>query len=120
MTVNKDPDGLECYSDHANDILSRGECMFCTSTDVNVVGHVLPDVTRMKGLDPVQAAAVVLKTQSVTMFDGILLDHWSASAIQQVYDALSTKEARAKLRAMSLPKAVDTVFRVIKKAQEGR
>jgi hypothetical protein len=117
ITENRDPDGLECYSDHAHDIFHVGECMFCGSTEPNVVGHVLPDVTRHRGItDPVKASAIVVKTQSAAMFDGVLLDHYSASAVQAVYNALSTEAAREKLRAMPLLQAVPLCFRVITKA----
>lgn len=119
-SINNDPDGLECYSDHAHDIRTVFECMFCGSTDVNVVGHILPDIQRLKGLDPVKASAIVLKTQSAKMFDGILLDYLSASTVQAVYTRLSTESARDKLRAMGLERAVITCFRVIQRAEEAK
>lgn len=117
MTITHDPDGwTECYSDHAHDIRYSGECMFCGSTEVDVIGHILPDIKRFKGVtDPVKMSAIVINTKSATMFDGVLLDHYSASAIQAVYNALSTPEARDKLRAMSIVQAVDICFRLINK-----
>jgi len=99
--VNNDPDQFACYSDHEHDISYKGECDWCGSTDPGVVGHVLPDVKRMKGVDPVKAAAIVMQTKTATIFDGILLDLFTASAIDGVAKALSDS-ARAKLRTMNL------------------
>jgi hypothetical protein len=120
VTENHDPDGLECYSDHAHDIYWVNACTMCGSTEPNVVGHVLPDVERHKGItDPVKASAIVTHTKSAAMFDGVLLDHFSASAVQAVYNGLSTQGAKDKLRAMPLVQAVTVCFRVINKV-EGR
>lgn len=115
--VNRDPDQLECYSDHAHDIRTTGECMICTSTEVDVVGHVLPSAARYTGVDPVKAAAIVLKHQQHALFDGIALDTFSASAIQSVHEAVNETN-RARLRAMTLPQAVDFCFRLINKVRE--
>jgi hypothetical protein len=116
--VSEDPDGLDCYSDHAHDISTVGQCMICTSTDPRVVGHVLPDVERYTDIDPVKAASIVVFTKSAKLVDGVLLDHYSASAILAVYNALSSPDAKDKLRAMTLPKAADVCFKVINKANE--
>lgn len=117
-TVNRDPDGLDCYSDHEHDIRTVGQCMICTSTDTMVVGHVLPDVKRYTGIDPVKAASIVVFTGSAKLVDGVLLDHFSASAVLAVYNGLSSPDAKDKLRAMTLPRAVDVCFRVIKRVKE--
>ena len=45
--------------------------------------------------------------------DGMLLDHFSASALVQIFDALSP-ENQAKLSAMSLDKAMDIVWKLAK------
>lgn len=113
--MNNDPDGLECYSDHAHDIHTVHECTWCGSTEVDVIGHVLPDVERYKGVDPVKASAIVIKARGYKIFDGVLLDGFSAGAIQSVYNALSTDAAKDKLRAMTLVRAVDVCFRLINK-----
>lgn len=104
ITRNDDPDGLACYSDHANDIKFKGCCDFCGSTEVDAVGHVLPDTERLHDMDPVQAAAVVLHTKSYKIVDGVLLDYQTAHVIRAVYDALS-EDARAKLRSFDITKA---------------
>lgn len=113
--VSEDPDGFDCYSDHAHDIQSKGCCDFCGSTDVEIVGHVLPDAKRFRNVDPVKASAYVLK-QGYATFDGVLLDSFSASAVQTVYGAL-TEENKAKLRDMTLTRAVTVCFRIINKAE---
>src|SRR5438067_11877840 len=115
--VNHDPDGLDCYSDHAHDIEVHGECAFCGSTDPDVVGHVLAGVERLTGLDPVDAAAIVVRDGSAKIVDGVLVDHYSASAITTVYSALSDDRATAKLRAMSLATAATVCFRVLNRAR---
>lgn len=102
--VSLDPDGLGCYSDHEHDIRTKGSCDYCGSTEAGIVGHVLPDLRRLKGVDPVQAAAMVLHSKSAAIVDGVLLDYQSAGAIQAVYDALG-EDARAKLRTLSITKA---------------
>ena len=49
-----------------------------------------------------------------TKVDGMLLDHFSASALVQIYDALSP-ENQAKLEAMSLDRAMDIVWKLASK-----
>jgi hypothetical protein len=110
-TTTRDPDGFGCYSDHAEDIRTKGACDLCTSTDPDVVGHVLPDVTRYTGKDPVEAAQLVRDRKSVAFFDGILLDGFTASAINAVYDALGD-EAKAHLRGLTLTKAATVCFKL--------
>lgn len=117
MTVNNDPDGLACYSDHAEDIRAHGECSMCTSTEVDVVGHVLPAVPRVTKLDPVEAARLVLDTQTGTIVDGIFLDTFSASYVVAVHDKLSP-ENQARLRSWPLVKAVDACFRLVNRSQQ--
>lgn len=46
--------------------------------------------------------------------DGMLLDHFSASALVQIYDALSP-ENQAKLEAMPLDRAMDIVWKLASK-----
>ncbi len=113
--VNNDPDGLECYSDHGHDIRFYGACGMCGSRDENVIGHVAPHMQRVKGKDPVDAARMVVETGSAMLFDGVMLDLFSASAIVGVYEKLTRETTRAKLRGMSLPEAVDLCFRLIQK-----
>lgn len=110
---SQDPDGwTACYSDHAHDIEYKGECDFCGSADPDVIGHVLPGMRRYTGKDPVAAAEIVILGAGAAFFDGILLDHFSASAVHAVHEALG-EEARAKLRSMSLVKAVTICFKLI-------
>lgn len=113
VTVSHDPDFTECYSDHANDIRYSGECAFCGSTEENVIGYILPGTRRFRGIDCVRAARMVFHSQTAHMFDGMLLDHFSASAVVSVYNALSTETARDKLRAMPLEKAVTVCFKIL-------
>lgn len=49
-----------------------------------------------------------------TKVDGMLLDHFSASALVQIFDALSP-ENQAKLEAMSLDRAMDVVWKLAAK-----
>lgn len=109
--VSRDPDGFGCYSDHKHDIAYKGLCDFCGSTDENVIGHVLPDMKRYTDKDPVAAAEIVTLGKGAAFFDGILLDHFSASAVMAVHNALG-EEARAKLRGMSLERAVTICFKL--------
>lgn len=104
-----------CYSDHAEDIRTRGGCDFCGSADPLVVGPVLPHVPRMEGTDCVTAARTVLEEQSARIVDGVLLDLQTAHAIVTVYGALSTPAAQAKLRAMPVGKAGVVVWKIIDK-----
>lgn len=113
-TINNDPDGLECYSDHAHDIRTVGACTFCGSTEPDLIGHILPDVKRHKRVDPVEAARRVVASQSAQMFDGVLLDHFTAQHIVAVHDALGDA-AKAKLRAMPLVKAGEVCFKLVAK-----
>lgn len=115
LYVNNDPDGLECYSDHVHDVKTKGSCDYCGSTVWNVIGHVLPHVERYKDVDPVKAAAIVMQTKSAKIFDGVMLDHFTASAIHAVHEALSSESAKAKLRAMSLTQAATVCFKLISK-----
>lgn len=106
MTIeNRDPDGFGCYSDHEHDIIHKGACDWCGSTDRKVIGHVLPDTERLTGKDPVQAAAIVLHTKTMKIVDGVLLDYQTAGAIDLIYRHLKTDEGKAKLRAMTLERA---------------
>lgn len=114
--TNLDPDQLECYSDHAHDIYSVGVCEFCGSTDPNVVGHILPHIRRIKGWDPVKASAYVVKHGTATFFDGILLDHFTASAIQAVVKALKPENVD-RMRTMTLPRAADVCWKLLEKAK---
>lgn len=111
--INNDPDGLDCYSDHAEDIRTMGACTMCGSVDPHVVGHVLPDVERVKNVDSVEAARMVVADQSARIFDGMLLDHFTAQHIVAVHDALSEPN-QVKLRAMPLPKAATVCFKLAK------
>jgi len=109
--VNNDPDGLECYSDHAHDIRTVGECAMCGSTEPEVVGHVMPDIERVKNIDPVAAARLVVDTQTARIVDGVLLDYFTAQYIVGVYDALSEPQ-QGMLRSMNLVKAADICLRL--------
>lgn len=112
--ISNDPDGLECYSDHAEDIRTRGECSMCGSTEPDVIGHVLPDVPRRQNVDPVEAARKVVDAQTAMIFDGTLLDLFTAQHIVGVHDALSEPN-KAKLRAMPLTKAAAVCFKLVEK-----
>jgi hypothetical protein len=115
--LSRDPDNFQCYSDHDTDILDTPyECMMCGSTEVGVVGHVLPHIERRTGVDPLKAALMVMHTKSATFFDGILLDYFTASAIAAVGDALKDPKNVDKLRAMPLPQAAKVAFKLV----EGR
>jgi len=117
--VSEDPDGItECYSDHAHDIATRGECDWCGSTDPKVIGHILPDVQRLTDLNPVQAAQLVVAEGGCKIVDGILLDHFTASAIVAVHNALSA-QGREKLAGMTLIRAADICFTLINKQKAG-
>lgn len=109
--TSTDPDGFGCYSDHAEDIRTHGECAMCTSTDPEVVGHVLPGTQRLTGIDPVVAAKRVVAWQSMKFVDGVLLDLQTAHVISTVYDALSEPNQQ-KLRAMSLTKAAAVCWKL--------
>lgn len=112
--VSNDPDGLKpCYSDHAEDIRVLGACTMCGSGEVNVVGHILPAVPRVTGLDPVAASELVLSDMTARMVDGVLLDTFSASAVVAIDKALQEPTAKEKLRQMSLVKAVEVCFRLL-------
>lgn len=104
-TIERDPLFTECYSDHAHDIRIKGQCDFCGSDDPEVIGYVLPDTQRLRGVDPVEAARRVLDERSMKIVDGVLLDVVTAQAIRAVADALTTDEARAKLRSMPIERA---------------
>ena len=111
---SEDPDGLLCYEDHDHDVLHKGVCEMCGSTQVHIVKHVLGGVERIKGMNPVDAARLTVRTQSAHLFDGVMLDLFSASAVVQIYDAVNDKN-KARLRAMSLPEAVTFCFRLIER-----
>lgn len=112
---SNDPDALQCYSDHASDIAYSGLCSMCGSDDPEVVEHVLPEVPRISGLDPVEAARKVLDSQTAMMFDGVLFDTFSASHVVAVADALSPANL-ATLRSWPLVKAVEACFQLVAKA----
>jgi len=59
-------------------------------------------------------ARQILDSGSYKKVDGMLLDHFSASALVQIFDALSP-ENQAKLEAMSLDKAMDIVWKLAAK-----
>jgi hypothetical protein len=69
----------------------------------------LPEIT---GTDPVIAARTVLDTGTAHLVDGVLLDHFTASAIASVADKLSPTN-RAKLVSMSLPAAAELVWQIL-------
>lgn len=112
--INNDPDHLECYSDHASDIAYYGECSYCGSSEPNVTEHVLPEVERQYGLDPIAAAELVMSDQTGRIFDGVFLDLFTASAIVAVANALNDNN-QATLRSWPLVKAADACFRLINK-----
>lgn len=113
-----DPDGItECYSDHAHDIETRGECDWCGSTDPLVIGHLLPDIERLTALNPVQAAQLVMASGGCKIIDGVLLDHFTASAIVAVNNALSPA-GQEKLAGMTLVRAADICFKLINRQHE--
>lgn len=113
LMVSRDPDGLRCYSDHVHDIEYKGYCEMCGSDDVDVIGHVLPDVKRTNDMNPIDAARHVISTGSALMVKGTLLDLFSASAVVQVYDALQKEETREKFRSMTLVRAVTISFKLL-------
>jgi hypothetical protein len=112
---SEDPDQLQCYSDHASDIAYYGNCSMCDSDDKEVVGHVLPAVPRVMGMDPIAAAELVMSDQTMRMFDGVLLDTFSASAILAVYKALN-EENQKTMRSWPLVKAADASFRLLNRS----
>lgn len=59
-------------------------------------------------------ARQILDSGSYKKVDGMLLDHFSASALVQIFDALSP-ENQAKLEAMALDKAMDIVWKLAAK-----
>lgn len=114
--VSLDPDGITpCYSDHEHDIKTFGCCTMCGSVEVNVVGHILPGVKRHYGMDPVAAAELVLGDMACRLFDGVLLDTFSASAIVAVDKALGAP-GKARLRQMTLVRAADVCFKLLNRA----
>ena len=62
----------------------------------------------------VEACRGVVASGSYTTFEGMLLDHFTASAVTQVYDALND-DNKAKLDAMSPEKAASVCFKLINK-----
>lgn len=113
VPISNDPDGFGCYSDHAEDIRTLDICTMCGSTDPNVVGHVLPDVERLTGVDPVTASQAVLAEKSAKFVDGVLLDYQTANVIVKVFEALSTKDGKAKLRRMTIEKAGTVCWKLV-------
>lgn len=116
-TISNDPDGFGCYSDHGEDIRTLGGCTMCGSSDTGVVGHVLPGVERLTGVDPVTAAQAVLAESSMKFVDGVLLDLQTAHVIVTVFNALSQKEAKAKLRRMTVTKAGTVCWKLATKRE---
>lgn len=60
----------------------------------------------------VAAARHVLATNTFAMVEGSILDQFSASAMIQVFDALSERN-RVKLAAMPMVLAHDMVFKIL-------
>jgi hypothetical protein len=64
----------------------------------------------------IEAARQVVEEGQYTKVDGVLLDHFTASMLVQVHDALSP-ENQAKFGAMSLVRAVDVGWKVVQRAE---
>jgi hypothetical protein len=70
-------------------------------------------VTRAKTpQERIDAIRAIVTTGSYAKVDGLMVDHFSASAITQVFDALNP-ENQAKYSALSVRRMADVAFKLI-------
>lgn len=84
------------------------------STDQRKVRRMLNKKSMTKVAWSIADARQILEAKQYGKVDGMMLDTFSASALVQIFDALSP-ENQAKLEAMSLDKAMDIVWKLAAK-----
>ena len=68
------------------------------------------------GAERIAAFRAIVERKQYAIIDGCTVDGFTASAVVQVYDALSEPN-REKMRAMSVPVMVDVTWKLIKRTQ---
>ena len=68
------------------------------------------------GLERIAAFRSIVSEKQYAKIDGVMIDLFSASAVLQVYDAISP-ENQIKFASTNAPFMVMTAFKVIKKVQ---